>query len=1066
MATLVLVRLVRRNPHDGSFTLLKGNGYMKKNKAFIIVSIGIIFMTIFNIFRPFHLIDSNTFQAKHGVLSLQSWDSKKDNITELNGEWDFYPNELIVPNPNKDVFKNYHRIHKLIDVPVAWNNYISKNPTPYGVGTYHLLIHVPKDDHYGLKLNTIRDANKVYINGVKLGSAGVPSKSKKEYRFDFKKYVVLANSNDQTVDIVIQVANKEYANGGIVSPIEFGKADQILAKKEKERFIEAFLIAGYLLFSVIYLTIHFQNKRSNQYEPYFSLYCLSEGVYVSTVNERWISLLFPEITPTVQVELQMFAHSLSILFFLLFIYYFFKSFSDKRIMAILSTIMAIQALSFIGFGLIPNIFNYIPFQSMQLVVSLTTIVSYIYIFTILVKAFLQKTDESKYVLISVVAFLAYGFLLAMQLLYEIEIESLSLILFLMMAMSLSLLMNYRSQKAFHKVEELSEELLVYDKLKDEFLAKTSHELRTPLHVILNLSQSLMEGVEGPLKKQQQESVILIHKVGRRLANLVNDLLFISKIKKGEISIISRPINIYIVEDILAELTYLISAEHPVEIVNNIPKDLPLVYTDEQRLKQVFFNLIHNAIKFTERGEITISAKVKDEKMFISVKDTGRGIPKEHYDIIFSTFYQEDSSKSGDSKGIGLGLSITKKIVEETGGQIWVTSEVGKGSCFTFTIPLATTQQLLEQKETKNTENLQPVTFSPIKEFEEHPFMENLPKKVTGRKPYTILVVDDELANLKVLINMVHSLEYSVIAVSSGDEALEIVKTEKVDLMILDLMMPDMTGYEVCKIIRKEYDLVELPVIILTAAGQIYDLVVSFQLGANDYLQKPVNMKELKVRIESLLSIKKSAQDAVKNELSRFYSQITPHFLYNTLNTIIGLSYKDQEKTREALEHLATYFRAKLDVRKQHSLVSLEDEVELVKSYLAIEKMRFGERLNIVYNIDKTIETYIPTMTIQPLVENAVHHGISKKPDGGTIRLTVEQEQNIVKITIEDNGVGIPQEKQQKLLSGKNERLGFTNPFNKLSLIKEANFQLDSEEGKGTKITIRIPKVKNKELVIF
>lgn len=1039
---------------------------MKKNKTFIIISIGIILVTIFNIFRSFHLIGSNTFQAKHGVLSLQSWDSKKDKIIELNGEWDFYPNELIVPNPTKDVFGNYHTILKFVNVPMSWNNYISKNPTPYGVGTYHLLIHVPKDDRFGVKLNTIRDANKVYINGVKLGSAGIPSKSKKEYRFDFKKYVVVANSNDQTVDIVIQVANKEYANGGIVSPIEFGKADQILANKEKERFIEALLIAGYLLYSMIYLTMHFQNKRSNRYEQYFSLYCLSEGVYVSTVNERWISLLFPEITPTVQVELQMFAHSIAIVFFLSFIYYFFKSFANKKIVAILCTMMGIQALSFIGFRLIPNIFQYIPFHSMQLVVSLTTSVSYIYILTILVKAFLQKTDESKYVLISVAAFLAYGFLLAMQLLYEIEIESFSLILFLMMAMSLSLLMNHRSQRAFHKVEELSEELLVYDKLKDEFLAKTSHELRTPLHVILNLSQSLMEGVEGPLKKQQQESVILIHKVGRRLANLVNDLLFISKIKKGEISIISRPINIYIVEEILAELTYLISEEHPVKIVNNIPKDLPLVYTDEQRLKQVFFNLIHNAIKFTERGEITISAKVEDAQMFISVKDTGRGIPKEHYDIIFSTFYQEDSSKSGGSKGIGLGLSITKKIVEETGGQIWVTSEVGKGSCFTFTIPLATTQQLLEQKETKSDENLQPVTFSPIKEFEEQPLMENLPKRVVGRKPYTVLVVDDELANLKVLINMVHSLEYSVIAVSSGKEALEIVKTEKVDLMILDLMMPDMNGYEVCKITRKEYDLIELPVIILTAAGQIYDLVVSFQLGANDYLQKPVNMEELKVRMESLLSIKKSAQDAVKNELSRFYSQITPHFLYNTLNTIIGLSYKDQEKTREALEHLATYFRAKLDVRKQHSLVSLEDEVELVKSYLAIEKMRFGERLNIVYNIDETIETYIPTMTIQPLVENAVHHGISKKPDGGTIRLTIEKEQNIVKITIEDNGVGIPQEKQQKLLSGKNERLGFTNPFNKLSLIKEASFQLESEEGKGTKITIRIPEVKDKERIIY
>ncbi|WP_397538134.1 ATP-binding protein [Rummeliibacillus pycnus] len=1035
---------------------------MKKSKTFIIISIGIVLITTLSIFRSLHLFDSNTFLAKNGVLSLQKWDSTKESIVELNGEWDFYPNELIVPSPNKDVFENYRSIHKLIHVPEDWNNYISKDTTPYGVGTYRLLIHVPKNDHYGIKLNTIRDASKVYINGVELGSAGVPSEKKQDYRFDFKKYVLLENSSDRTLDIVIQVANQEYARGGIVNSIEFGKADQILAQKERERFIQALLIAGYLLFSLIYLAVHFQNKKRNRYEVYFSLYCLSEGVYVSTVNERWIYLLFPEITPTVQVEIQMFVHSLSIIFFLLFIYHFFNSFANKKVVTLLSTMMALQAFSLLVFCTIHDIFQYIPFQSVQIVVSLTTSVSYIYIFTILVKASLQKTDESKYVLISVISFLAYVFLLAMQLLYEIEIESSSLVLFLIMAMSLSLLMNYRSQLAFHKVEELSEELLVYDKLKDEFLAKTSHELSTPLHVILNLSQSLMEGTEGPLKKQQQESVILIHNVGRRLASLVNDLLFIAKIKKGEISIVPRPISIYIVEDVLAEMAYLIPSTQPVKLVNNIPRNLPLVYTDEQKLKQVFFNLIHNAIKFTKKGTITISAKVRDEQMIVSVEDTGRGITKEHYDFIFSTFYQEESSKSGNAKGLGLGLSITKQIVEETGGRIWVASEVGKGSCFTFTIPIANELQLLEPTETESNKKSEPIISSPIREQEK----QVLSKKISGTKPYTILVVDDEPANLKVLINMIQSLEYSVIAVGSGEEALEIVKTEKVDLMILDLMMPNMTGYEVCKTVRKEYDLVELPVIILTAASQIYDLVLSFQLGANDYLQKPVNMEELKVRIESLLSIKKSALDAVNNELSRFSSQITPHFLYNTLNTIIGLSYKDQEKTREALDYLATYFRAKLDVRKQRSLVSLVDEVELVQAYLAIEQMRFGERLNIVYNIDEAIETYIPTMTIQPLVENAVQHGISKNPDGGTLRLIIEREQKNVKIIIQDNGVGIPQEKQQELLSGKNERLGFTNPFNKLSLIKGASFRLDSEEGKGTEITIRIPEIKDKESTIY
>src|SRR5690606_32743223 len=129
---------------------------------------------------------------------------------------------------------------------------------------------------------------------------------------------------------------------------------------------------------------------------------------------------------------------------------------------------------------------------------------YVYVFMMLIKGYKQKTDESEYVLTVVLAFATYGLLLAIVLLFEANMETLSLILFLIMVMSLSLLMSHRSQQAFNRVEELSDELLLYDRLKDEFLAKTSHELGTPLNGIINLSQSLMEGVEGPLKKQQQE----------------------------------------------------------------------------------------------------------------------------------------------------------------------------------------------------------------------------------------------------------------------------------------------------------------------------------------------------------------------------------------------------------------------------------------------------------------------------------------------------------------------------------------------------------------------------------
>lgn len=178
-----------------------------------------------------------------------------------------------------------------------------------------------------------------------------------------------------------------------------------------------------------------------------------------------------------------------------------------------------------------------------------------------------------------------------------------------------------------------------------------------------------------------------------------------------------------------------------------------------------------------------------------------------------------------------------------------------------------------------------------------------------------------------------------------------------------------------------------------------------------------------------------------------------------LTPFIGLSYIDEEKTREALQYLAVYFRAKLNFQSHHTLIPLDEELELLKAYLAIEQIRFGNRLKVVYQIDESIDILIPSMTLQPLAENAVQHGITSRSQGGTLWVTVEKEKQGVKIIIRDDGVGIPKTKQQQLLSGKNKRVGFTNPLNKLSLIKGATFQLNSIEGEGTTITIHLPEVR-------
>jgi len=851
------------------------------------------------------------------------------------------------------------------------------------------------------------------------------------------------------------VANLSYPIGGIIHDVEFGKEEQIIHRRDVNRAIDTVLISGYFVFGLYFLGVYFQRKIELYYF-YFSSFCILQGIYLATLNERLLGLLLPDLGIRLLTNIQLFCIHAFFLFFLLFIYLLLKNYANKKVVYSLSSILIFQMVLFGIPTLSEHLLSSVPVLQKQLFIVAVLAVCYFYILVVLIKAFRGRTEESNYLLVIVTTVICYGLLLCLDLLFEIQTGRIPVILFLVMVISLSLLMGNRSNRMFQEIKQLSLELLAHNKLKDEFLAKTSHELRTPLHGILNISQSLVEGVEGPLKLKQQESVMLIHNVGKRLSKIVDDLLHASNTNELEVLIEPTAVNLGVVKDIVAEMNLLISNPNQLQIVNEVPDGLPLVYVDEQRFQQILYNLISNAINFTEQGKIRVKAEVIDEEVIISVSDSGKGVAAADLDMIFTSFYQAENSLSTRGKGLGLGLTIVKQLVESSGGKIAVTSEIGYGSCFTFTLPLATEQQRSAIEAAK------PHWTTSNETREREVLNLALPKKVEGSRENTVLIVDDNHLNLKVLIDIVSSLDYTVIAVDNGNEALTIIQEESIDLLLLDLMMPDLTGYEMCEIIRKEYHMVELPILIITAAGESTRSAESFQAGANAFLRKPFDSEDVRARIESLLAMKRAAADAIHNELSYFHAQITPHFLYNTLNTIIALSYKDEEKTREALGHLATFFRAKLDFYNLNALVPLDKEMELVQSYLAIEQMRFGERLAVEYDIQDDIKVMLPSMTIQPIVENAVLHGISKKPEGGTLSISVRKNNGHIKIVILDDGIGISEEKQNELLNEKSNRIGFSNTFQKLKLVKMSTFTLDSKEGIGTKITIILPEVKFNE----
>ena len=1021
---------------------------MRKRMSILISSV-ILLITVYGVVYINYIKYCGSVGVENGVLNLEDWNFEKDGILELSGQWAFYPGVLIYPQKDADVFSGYENVKSLIRVPGTWDSYF-RGSREYQKGTYRLLIRVPKDGAYGVRTRAILMSGRVFINGKEVISKGYAGEAPEEYISDSRFYIGAENSENGVVEVVIQVANRYYPSGGMIQALEFGPEKQLLKHRDGQRALEALIVSGYLMLGLYFITCHFHTSRRKRTLRmlYLGLVCLLQGVHRSTLNERLLDLIFADMDIYTLTNMQITLVYLHSVFFLLFIYDSFKEYTNPKTVRLF-----INVILFVGIPL-----QFIPFEyytkigvtilALQVWIVILVSISVIYSLCILIRALRKGVEASEYVLLVVTVLCAYGILQLLDF-FDIFIGDLPVILFFFMVWSLALLTNYRSELAYAKIDVMSRRLLLLDNLKDEFLAKTSQNLNTPLRVIQNLVKAMMEGKDGTLNYKQQQSMLLIHNEGKRLLKMVEELLDASRIKQEGVRINPRPVSIKVIQDVMTEMNYLVPRGKSLNLYCRFPEDFPALLVDENRLKQIVYNLVHNAVKLTDKGEVGVTGEIKDNMAHITVSDTGCGFEEDNLELVFTSFYQGQKQSKDERRGLGLGLSITKNLVELHGGRIWLESKSGAGARITFTLPLADTE------ETRAAWNESAALDEALDILPPVPFFsEKLPVKIPGKDKVTVLVAGDDHGQLKYFAGIIHAMSFTVIAADNGSDIMDLIYKETPDLMILDLMMSGMGGDAVCRLVREEYSMAELPVLMLTATGQGVELNASFHSGANDLMKKPVSPEELKARVRSLISMKKSAQEAVKQELSFFHDQITPHFLYNTLNTIVSLSYIDQEMTREALRNLTIYFRGKLDLYNHSTLIPLENEIQLLKAYLSIEKIRYGDKLNIEYSIDESVAFMLPPLTIQPLVENAVRHGIAAKCDSGTIRFSVKREtRGEIRIDVTDDGPGIPEELLSKIMAGESGSIGLSNVLKKVRLIKRARLEITSREGRGTTASI-------------
>ena len=389
-----------------------------------------------------------------------------------------------------------------------------------------------------------------------------------------------------------------------------------------------------------------------------------------------------------------------------------------------------------------------------------------------------------------------------------------------------------------------------DQMKTDFISTVSHELRTPLTSVLGFAKIIkkkLEEVVFPViptedKKVQRnvrqiaDNLDIIVSEGGRLTDLINDVLDIAKMEAGKIEWKMAPLQINEVLERAIAATSALFHQKNLELIRDIQSELPEIIGDRDRLIQVVINLISNSVKFTDIGSITCRVKADGAQVVISITDTGIGIAEADLDKVFEKFKQVGDTLTDKPKGTGLGLPICKQIVEHHGGNIWVESTLGTGSKFSFTLPIMSAS------------NLKPKTFDVdtlVKQLREHVVMKS-PNSSNAKK--TILVVDD-YANIRQLLRQQLETEgYNIIEAKDGIEAIAFVKKSAPDLIILDVMMPEMSGFDVAAVLKNDPKTMHIPIIILSI---VEDRERGYRLGIERYLMKPIETDTLLHEIGTL-----------------------------------------------------------------------------------------------------------------------------------------------------------------------------------------------------------------------
>ncbi len=731
-----------------------------------------------------------------------------ETVVSLDTTWAFYWMKLLdsdeIENASPDT---------LIDFTSNWAN-IPKFGN-IGYATYSVNLSIPStEEQLALDIPDFYSSYSLFINGIEIANNGTVATTEDAYEPKWLPQTVsLPEFDSDTLNIILQVANFDHSKGGAYLPIKIGASSKLYI----DRYLQygySFILTGILLMAGLFFLGLYLFGRHEKSILYFSLFCLVYSYRIIGFDSYAFHMMLPDLPWILTIRLEYITLFLSGLLFGLYTLHLYPKETSKPLVYVLSGVSILFALE--SLLLSPRIFTQLVIPYFLLLIFYILIAFWVYS-----EAVLNKRPGAIYSLISSGAiFLVFGYKIFVYLGFFETSLFINFFGYLFFFFFQSLVHSYRfstnMKTALYRAEESS-------KAKSQFLSTMSHEIRTPLNAVIGLSGLLSE---SNLTSRQQEFSNTIRKSGESLLSIINNILDFSKIESGKLELDEIEFNlretVELVLDVVAGARKLPDIEVLYEIDDNVPK---YVVGDSTRFQQILTNLLANSVKFTEEGEIIIKIAIDQEftdslVVRVEVADSGIGIPVDKLDRLFQSFSQVDNSSTRKYGGTGLGLVISKRLVEAMGGTISVESKEHQGSTFSFTVAFEKSSRTSDFK---------------------------IPSILENKK---VFLLDDNPTNLKIIQQQLLKANLKVSTFNNPNMLISIInELDKYDFGILDMQMPGINGIDVAKKIREKYSNEELPLVLFSS---IHELEKQKDKSLFDlFLKKPIQQTKLLNNLERL-----------------------------------------------------------------------------------------------------------------------------------------------------------------------------------------------------------------------